>query len=80
MELVAVGEAHEIAIPRRLKVQPPEPNFKSGWEGVRAAHGVPLGCDLGANYHQDCWWGADLSASPLPGAPTVGTESSPDTN
>jgi hypothetical protein len=28
-----VGEAHEIAIPRGLEVQAPEPDFESGREG-----------------------------------------------
>jgi hypothetical protein len=80
VELNAVGEAHEVVIPRGLKVQAPEPDFESGRERVRAAHGILLGPDLGVNHHRDCWWGADLSAVPLPGAPTVGAESSPDTN
>jgi hypothetical protein len=26
-----------------MKVQALEPDFEPGWEGVRAAHGVPLG-------------------------------------
>jgi hypothetical protein len=64
VELVAVGEAHEVAVPCGLKVQAPEPDFKSGWERVRAAHGVHLGPELGANHHRDCRWGADLSAFP----------------
>jgi hypothetical protein len=64
VKLVAVGEAHEVAVPRGLKFQTPELDFESGWERVRATHGVSLGCDLGANYHRDCWWGADLSAVP----------------
>jgi hypothetical protein len=80
MELVTVGEAHEIVVPRGLKVHAPKPNFKSGGEGVGAAHGVPLGRDLSVNHHRDLLWGADLNATPLSGAPTVGAESSPDTN
>jgi hypothetical protein len=28
-----VGDEHEVAIPRSLKVQAPEPDFESGWEG-----------------------------------------------
>jgi hypothetical protein len=48
MKFVAVGDAHEVAVPRGLKIQAPEPNFESGWEGVRAAHGVPLAPVLGA--------------------------------
>jgi hypothetical protein len=67
VELGAVGDAHEVAVPHTLKVQAPEPDFKSGWEGVRAAHGVPLGPVLGADYHRDGWWKADLQrAVPYP--------------
>jgi hypothetical protein len=55
MKLVAVGEAHEIVVPCSLKVQAPEPDFESDWEGVGAAHGVPLGRDLGTDHHRDCW-------------------------
>jgi hypothetical protein len=80
VEFVTVGDAHEVAVPRGLKVQAPEPDFEPSWERVRAAHGVPLGPVLSADHHRDCWWEADLSAVPLPGAPTVGAESSPDTN
>jgi hypothetical protein len=54
MKLVAFGEAHEVTIPRSLNVQAPEPDFEFGWEGVRAAHGIPLGCDLGTDHHRDC--------------------------
>jgi hypothetical protein len=60
VELVAVGDAHEVAVPRGLEIQAPEPDFESGWEGVRAAHGVPLGPVLSADYHLDGWWKADL--------------------
>jgi hypothetical protein len=42
VKLVAVGDAHEVAVPRGLKVQASESDFESGWEGVRATHGVPL--------------------------------------
>jgi hypothetical protein len=80
VELIAVSEAHEVVVPCGLKVQAPEPDFESGRERVRTTHGLPLGRQLGANYHRDCWWGADLSVIPLPGAPTIGAESSPDTN
>jgi hypothetical protein len=31
--LAAVGDAHEVAVPRGLKVQDPELNFELGWEG-----------------------------------------------
>jgi hypothetical protein len=55
-----VGDAHEVAILRSLKVQAPEPDFESGREGVRAAHGVSLGPVLGADDHEDGWWKADL--------------------
>jgi hypothetical protein len=80
VEFVAVGDAHEVVVPRILKVQAPKPDFEPGCEGVRAAHGVPLGHVLGADHHRDCWWEADLSVDPLPSVPTVGAESSPDTN
>jgi hypothetical protein len=40
MELGAVGDAHEVAVPRGLEVQTFELDFESGREGVRAAHGV----------------------------------------
>jgi hypothetical protein len=53
VKLIAVGDAHEVVVPRGLKVQAPEPDFESGWEGVRAAHGVPLAPVLGADHHQD---------------------------
>jgi hypothetical protein len=53
MKLVAVGDAHEVVIPRNLKVQAPESDFESGWEGVRAAHRVSLAPVLGADYHRD---------------------------
>jgi hypothetical protein len=54
-EFVAVGDTHEVAVPRSLKVQAPEPDFESGWEGVRAAHGIPLAAVLDANHHQEGW-------------------------
>jgi hypothetical protein len=34
MKLIAVGDAHEVVVPRGLKVQAPEPDFEFGWEGV----------------------------------------------
>jgi hypothetical protein len=33
VKLVAVGDAHEVAVPCGLKVQAPELNFEFGWEG-----------------------------------------------
>jgi hypothetical protein len=60
VKLVTVGDKHEVAVPCGLKVQAPGPDFESGWEGVRASHGVPLGHVLGADHHQDGWWKADL--------------------
>jgi hypothetical protein len=75
-----IGEAHEVVIPRSLEVQAPESDFESGREGVRAAHGIPLATVLGANHHREGWSRADPQRVPLPGAPTVGAESSPDTN
>jgi hypothetical protein len=64
VELVAVGDAHEVAIPRGLKIQAPELDFESGWEGIRAAHGVPLVPVLGVDRHRDGWWEADLQREP----------------
>jgi hypothetical protein len=60
VELGAVCDADEVAVPHGLKVQAPEPDFESSWEGIRAAHGVPLGPVLGADHHRDGWWKADL--------------------
>jgi hypothetical protein len=34
VELVAVGDTHEVAVPHGLKVQVPESDLESGWEGV----------------------------------------------
>jgi hypothetical protein len=53
VKLGVVGDAHEVAVLRGLEVQTPEPDFESGWEGVRAAHRVPLGHVLGADHHRD---------------------------
>jgi hypothetical protein len=64
VKLNAVGDAHEVVVPRGLKVQAPEPDFEPGWEGVRAAHGVPLGHVLGADHHQHGYWKADLQRVP----------------
>jgi hypothetical protein len=33
VKLAAVGDAHEVVIPRDLKVQAPELDFESSWEG-----------------------------------------------
>jgi hypothetical protein len=52
-EFLTVSEAHQVAVPRGLKVQAPEPDFESGGEGVRAAHGVTLTAVLGVNHHQE---------------------------
>jgi hypothetical protein len=71
VKLGTLGDAHEVAVPRGLEVQAPEPDFEFGWEGVRASHGVPLGPVLGADHHRDGWWKVDLQRNPLPGAPTV---------
>jgi hypothetical protein len=53
VDLVTVGDAHEVAVPRGLKFQAPEPDFESDLEGVRAAQGVPLGPVLSADHHRD---------------------------
>jgi hypothetical protein len=60
VQLGAVGDAHEVVVPRGLEVQAPELDFESDWAGVRATHGVPLGPVLGADHHRDGWWKADL--------------------
>jgi hypothetical protein len=60
MELDAVGDAHEVAVPRGLEVQTPKPDFESGWEGVRTAHGVPLAHVLSADHHRDGCRESDL--------------------
>jgi hypothetical protein len=54
-EFIAVGGTHEVVVPRGLKVQAPEPDFEPGWEGVRAAHGIPLDAAFGANHHREGW-------------------------
>jgi hypothetical protein len=62
VKLVAIGDAHEVVVPRGLKVQAPEPNFEPDWEGFRAAHGVSLAPVLGAEHHRDGWWELIFSA------------------
>jgi hypothetical protein len=52
-EFLTVSEAHEVAVPRSLKVQAREPDFESDREGVRAAHGVTLTTVLGVNHHRE---------------------------
>jgi hypothetical protein len=54
-EFIAVGDAHEVDIPRGLEVQAPKPDLEPGWKGVRAAHGIPLAAVLGANHHREGW-------------------------
>jgi hypothetical protein len=54
-KFVAVGDAHEVAVPCGLKIQAPKPDFEPGWEGVRATHGIPLAAVLGANHHREGW-------------------------
>jgi hypothetical protein len=54
-KFVVVGDAHEVAVPRGLKVQAPEPDFESGWERVRTTHGIPLAAVLSANHHREGW-------------------------
>jgi hypothetical protein len=55
-------------------------DFEPGWEGVRAAHGLSLAPVLDADHHREDLRKLIFSANPLPGTPTVGVESSPDTN
>jgi hypothetical protein len=62
VKLVAVGDAHELVVPHGLKVQAPEPDFESGWEWVRAAHGVSLAPVLSADHHRDGRWKLIFSA------------------
>jgi hypothetical protein len=62
VELSTVGDTHEVAVPRGLEVQASEPDFESGWEGVRAAHGVRLAPVLGADHHRDGLWKLIFSA------------------
>jgi hypothetical protein len=33
-KLLTVGEAHQVVVPRSMKVQAPEPDFEPGGEGV----------------------------------------------
>jgi hypothetical protein len=54
-EFLTVSEAHQVAVPRGLKVQAHEPDFESGRDGVRAAHGVTLTAVFGANHHRESW-------------------------
>jgi hypothetical protein len=80
VELVTVGDVHEVVVPRSLKVQAPEPDFESGWEGVRAAmeylwdlYSVRITIEMAGGK-------LIFRAVPQPGAPTVGAENSPGTN
>jgi hypothetical protein len=50
-EFLTVGEAHQVAVPRSLEVQAPEPDFEPSGEGVQAAHGVTRTAVLSANHH-----------------------------
>jgi hypothetical protein len=54
-EFLTVSEAHQVVVPCSLKVQAPEPDFESGREGVRAAHGIALTVVLDANHHRESW-------------------------
>jgi hypothetical protein len=81
VELGAVGDAHQVAIPRGLEIQTPKPDLESGREGVRAAHGVPLPPILGADHHRGGFWETDLEreapylARQLSGFSTAGSKS-----
>jgi hypothetical protein len=70
VELGAVGDAHEVVVPRGLEVQAPEPDFESGWEGVSVRITIEMAS------------GKMIFSVriPLPSVPTIGAESSPDTN
>jgi hypothetical protein len=73
-----VGEAHEVAVPRGLKVQSPESDFEPGGEGVRAAQRVPR---YSVRITMEGVGGMTLGAQIAPRwAPTVGAECGPDTN
>jgi hypothetical protein len=54
-KFLTVSEAHQVAVPRGLKIQAHEPDFEPGREGIRAAHGVALTAILGANHHRESW-------------------------
>jgi hypothetical protein len=51
VELVPVEEAHMVVVPRGLKVQAPEPDFESGRNRVRPAHGDPFGMSSRCESH-----------------------------
>jgi hypothetical protein len=55
-KFIVVSDAHEVVVPRGLKVQAPEPDFEPGWKGVLTTHGIPLVAVLGANHHREGWW------------------------
>jgi hypothetical protein len=44
VKLVAVGDAHNVAIPRGLKVQALELNLESGWEGPNCPWSTSCPC------------------------------------
>jgi hypothetical protein len=60
VELGAVGDAHQVAVPRGLEVQTPKPDLESSRERVRAAHGVSLPPVLGAEHHRGGYWETNL--------------------
>jgi hypothetical protein len=60
MELGAIGDAHEVVVPRGLEVPTPETDLESGREGVRAPHGVPLAPVLSADHHRGSCRGTNL--------------------
>jgi hypothetical protein len=81
MEFLTVGEAHEVAIPCSLEVQARN----------RISNPAERGSELPMEYLWP-WYSVRITIervgdepifsamSPLPGAPTVSVESSPDTN
>jgi hypothetical protein len=62
-KFLTVGEAHQVAVPRGLEVQVPEPDFEPSGEGFRAAHGVARAAVLGANHHRGSQCQVDLRRS-----------------
>jgi hypothetical protein len=78
VELGAVGDAHEVVVPRGLEVQAPEPNptgrgSELPMEYLWVLYSVRITVERAGGK-------LIFSAAPLPSTPTVGAKSSPDTN